>query len=70
MKIADPFAASWTTLVHAMQTDSRLTPDEQSELTAMNVVQDAAGNTTLEQDLLVLKCLQKLMSDMPSFYNP
>jgi hypothetical protein len=69
MKNADGLKASWTTLCHAMKTDARFTPDEQAALTAIDVVLDAAGVTTQQQDMVLVQCLKKFCTQMPGNYT-
>jgi hypothetical protein len=59
VKHADGLKATFTALVHEMQTDTRFTVDEKAALTAINVIQDANGATTIAQDMVVVQCLKK-----------
>jgi len=68
MKAADAYMASWITLTHAMQTDSRCTEDEKAALVIMNDKLDLGGDSTMEEDFLVLQALKRTFSDMTSFY--
>ncbi len=67
MKAADAFMASWITLTHAMQTDTRFTVDERAALTALNTRLDAAGVSTKEDDMLVVDCMKKFCSQNENY---
>ena len=69
MRNADACMASYTTLCHALQTDTRLTILEQARITAINIVQDAAGDTTREEDAFIAHIMQKIACQTPN-YSP
>jgi hypothetical protein len=61
MKHADGLKATFTALVHEMQTDTRFSVDELAALTAINVIQDASEPTTMADDMVVVQCLKKFV---------
>jgi len=69
MRNADALKASWTTLCHAMQTDTRFTIMEREMLTRINVVQDAAGDTTRYMDKFIAHCMKKFCGQTEN-YSP
>jgi len=70
MRMADALKASWTTLTHAMQTDTRFTILERDHLTRINTQLDAgAVSTSRADDMFVVHCLKRFC-DEPENYAP
>ncbi len=59
MKDADNFNTAWKAMSHAMKSSTKFTPDEQAALTAIDVILDADGDTTKEQDMVMVQCMKK-----------
>ena len=69
MRTADGLMASYTTLCHALQSDTRLTILERDRMTAINLVQDGGGDTTREEDTFIAHIMQKFACQTPN-YSP
>lgn len=67
MKSTDGLYATFTTLVHAMKSDTRFSTYEQADLTAIDVLLDASSDTTRDHDMRVIGCLKKVACDEATY---
>ncbi len=68
MKAADALTTDMHALVTHLETDVRLTGDENARLVLIHAVYTAAGETTKEDDLFIVQCLKKIFSSA-EFYT-
>ncbi len=68
MKAADALTTDMHALLHHLETDTRLTRDDNAALVLTHAVMTGAGETTKEQDLHIVYCLKKIFSSS-EFYT-
>jgi hypothetical protein len=57
---ADALNTVMKALTHEMKTDTRFSADDRASLVVIDAVLDADGDTTKQQDMIVVKCLKQL----------
>jgi hypothetical protein len=67
MKSTDAYVTDMHALLAHMDTDVRFTEDEQAALVAIHAVIAAGADTTKDQDMVIVKCLEKLVCQSENY---